>query len=173
VYVTDSGNNRIEKLSPTGKTLAVWNRPGKGTAPFSNPTGIAVGANGTIYVADTGNNRIVALSPQGKMLKTWTGNGSRSAGRPATVLPIVALGKALAAPRGVAVDAAGNLYVADAGNNRILELSAAGRVIHAWGSRGARPGQFEGPAGVTIDATGNVLVADTGNNRVQVLKRNG
>ena len=78
-------------------------------------------------------------------------------------------------PESVAVDAQGNIYVADYGNNRIQKLSPAGTVVAMWGTPqpGRSPGQFDGPSGVAVDSHGNVYVADSGNNRVQELSRVG
>ncbi len=70
-------------------------------------------------------------------------------------------------PSGVAVDAVGNVYVADTGNNRIQKFDGAGVFITKWGSVGTGNGQFTSPQGVTVDLAGNVYVADTGNHRIQ------
>ena len=71
------------------------------------------------------------------------------------------------APWGVAVDAAGNVYVADVANNRIQRFTGTGAFLTAWGSAGTGNGQFENPRGVTVDAAGNVYVADGDNDRIQ------
>ncbi len=70
-------------------------------------------------------------------------------------------------PRGVAVDAAGNVYVADTGNNRIQMFDSQGRFLAKWGTTGSSLGQFRRPSGVAVDADGNIYVADASNNRVQ------
>jgi tripartite motif-containing protein 71 len=70
-------------------------------------------------------------------------------------------------PTGVATDAAGNVYVADAGNNRIQKFSSTGAYLTQWGSEGSGNGQFNGPIGMATDAAGNVYVADAANNRIQ------
>src|SRR6266571_4521585 len=69
-------------------------------------------------------------------------------------------------PAGVAVDASGNVYVADYGNHRVQKFTDTGTFLTQWG------GQFNGPTGVAVDASGNVYVGDTGNggihnNRIQ------
>jgi serine/threonine protein kinase/DNA-binding beta-propeller fold protein YncE/class 3 adenylate cyclase len=76
-------------------------------------------------------------------------------------------------PDGVAVDARGNLYVADQLTNRIQKLSPAGLPLAEWGGLGSGPGQFAGPAGVAVDRQGDIYVADTGNNRIQKLSPMG
>ena len=70
-------------------------------------------------------------------------------------------------PYGVATDAAGDVYVADAGNNRIQKFTGTGTYITQWGSGGSGDGQFDYPKGVATDAAGNIYVSDTGNNRIQ------
>ena len=70
-------------------------------------------------------------------------------------------------PFGVAVDASGNVYVADTRNHRIQKFSNAGAYLAQWGTEGSGPGQFELPYAVATDAGGNVYVADTYNSRVQ------
>lgn len=76
-------------------------------------------------------------------------------------------------PTGVAVDAGGNVYVADMINNRIQKFRGDGTYISQWGSAGTGAGQFKSPSGVTIDASGNVYVADTGNTRIQKFTSDG
>ncbi|HPI02463.1 MAG TPA: SBBP repeat-containing protein, partial [Candidatus Goldiibacteriota bacterium] len=70
-------------------------------------------------------------------------------------------------PYGVAVDSAGNVYVADYNNDRIQKFTSSGVFITKWGSYGNADGQFNSPRGVAVDSAGNVYVADSGNNRVQ------
>ena len=79
-------------------------------------------------------------------------------------------------PRGVAVDSAGGVYVADSANNRIQKFALVGGTpTYAWsfGSEGTGPGEFNGPAGVAVDSDGNIYVADGGNSRVQKLSESG
>jgi DNA-binding beta-propeller fold protein YncE len=70
-------------------------------------------------------------------------------------------------PAGMAVDAAGNVYVADYGNHRVQKFTSSGTYLLQWGTQGSGPGQFNGPEGLAVDASGNVYVADFGNNRIQ------
>ncbi|GEM_PF-231584 len=71
------------------------------------------------------------------------------------------------APADVAVDASGNVYVLDSGNDRVEKFDKAGTFLLAWGTAGTEDGQFSQPKGLAVDSSGNVYVADTGNNRVQ------
>jgi sugar lactone lactonase YvrE len=174
VYVADFRNSLIRKISPGGvvKTFAGGVSPGSnnGTgvyASFYQPTGIAVDASGNIYVADSNNNLIREISPAG-VVTTLAGSGAQGNSN----------GNGTAAtfnyPEGVAVDGAGNVYVADYGNNLIREIGPSGAVITLAGngSPGSTNGldtsaTFNQPTGVAVDAAGNVYVADYGNNLIR------
>jgi streptogramin lyase len=73
----------------------------------------------------------------------------------------------LKTPWGVAVDSAGNLWVADTGNNRIEKFDAEGKYLSKFGETGSEPGKLSGPEGIAIDSKGNIWVADSGNNRIE------
>ncbi|MFT4037245.1 MAG: NHL repeat-containing protein [Thermomicrobiales bacterium] len=76
-------------------------------------------------------------------------------------------------PVGLVADAAGNLLVADFGNNRIQRFHRNGRFLNAWGDPGIAPGQFQNPAGLALESDGALLVADLGNNRLQRFTMDG
>ena len=76
-------------------------------------------------------------------------------------------------PAGIAVDAAGNVYVADSYNNRIQKFDSSGKFLLAWGSYGEEESQFDEPRGIAVDAAGNVYVADAYNNRIQKFNSSG
>jgi sugar lactone lactonase YvrE len=76
-------------------------------------------------------------------------------------------------PDGIALDAAGNIYIADYGNNRIQKFDNNGRFITTWGGEGSAEGQFVSPSAVALDREGNVYVADAGNDRIQKFDNNG
>lgn len=73
----------------------------------------------------------------------------------------------LSYPTGIATDVNGSIWLADTGNNRVLELDAQGEYVTSFGSEGSEAGQFAGPEGIAVDSGGNVWVADTYNNRIQ------
>jgi len=77
------------------------------------------------------------------------------------------------APTGIAVDSAGDVYVADTANHRIQKFDDQGNFLIKWGSSGSGAGQFNAPKGVAVDSAGNVYVVDSGNNRIQKFTANG
>jgi DNA-binding beta-propeller fold protein YncE len=142
-------------------------------ARFSDPFGVAVDAKGNVYVADAGeNNRIRKITPEG-MVTTLAGgeegfqDGQGTSARFNT-------------PSALAIDAQGNLYVADTGNNAIRKVTSEGMVTTIAGSGAvgfkdgaAREAEFNAPVGVAVDAQGSVFVADTYNDRVRRVTRDG
>jgi sugar lactone lactonase YvrE len=166
VYVADSYNNLIRKISPAGvvSTLAGSGTSGSangvGTAAsFYEPYGVAVDAVGNVYVADLVNNLIREITSAG-VVTTFAGNGT--AGKTNGI----GTAASIASPDGIAIDGTGNLYVAD-GYNLIRKITSSGIVSTLAGSglQGSANGtgtaaSFLDPAGIAIDATGNLYVAD-------------
>ena len=145
-------------------------------AQFFYPTGIAIDAAGTLYVVDWGSDRIRKITPKGEV-STLAGSeegfadGQGSAAR-------------FSHPFGIAIDAEGNLYVADSGNNRIRKITPEGEVstlagsgkLFAVGSFADGQGnaaRFKWPLGIAIDMAGNLYVADTFNNRIRKVTLKG
>ena len=177
VYVADGVNHRIRKITPEGlvSTLAGSTegfRDGSGTsAQFDRPAGVEVDAVGNVYVADYGNNLIRKITSEG-LVSTLAGSTrgfKDGSGRSAQ----------FHGPAGVALDAEGNVYVADYGNNLIRKITSEGLVSTLAGStEGFRDGsgtsaQFHGPYGVALDAEGNVYVADEYNHRIRKITPEG
>ena len=179
VYVADAGeNNLIRKITPLGQvgTLAGGAegfKDGAGKdAAFNSPSALAVDAAGNVYVADTGNNAIRKITPAG-LVTTLAGDGTAG----------YADGKATDArfngPVGVAVDAQGNVYVADTYNDRIRQITLDGQVKTIAGSAsGYADGSgatalFDTPCALIATTTGELLVADTGNNLIRRIKPGG
>lgn len=179
VYISDTTSHQVHIFSPDGTLLRSIGGLGSDLGKFYEPRGLAVDNQGNLYVADTWNARIVKYDPTGRPVASW-GSGSQDLGdgRKATITegtpeanqanPLGFFG-----PRGLAVDAQGNVYIADTGNKRIVVTDAEGNFRYQWGYAGAELGAFNEPTGVAVDAQGNVYVADTWNGRVQVFAPDG
>ncbi len=197
VYIADSGNNKLRKLTKAGAistiagdgtfclvaTSSCGDGPNATAAQLGTPSGLAVDTAGNVYIAEEQSNKVRKLTPAGA-ISTIAGNGSACAlatgscgdGPDATAAQ-------LRFPNGVAVDAAGNVYIADAGNNKVRKLTPAGAISTiagdgsacalATGSCGDGPdataAQLRFPTGVAVDTAGNVYIADALSNKVRKL----
>jgi hypothetical protein len=150
VYVADTGNGRIVRFSTAGTHLGSFGR-------FRTIRGVALSPDGTrVYGVDSARNRITVSTATGGDLAEIGGTGSK-------------LGQ-LRSPSGIAVDAAGNVWVVDRGNDRVQSFTADGAPISAFGERGVGAGQFIEPVGIAVDCRGLVTVGDSDNNRVQAFQ---
>lgn len=175
VYVADTFNHRIQVFNSEGALERTIGGFGKGENQFYEPRGVAVDADNNLYVADTWNARVVKIGPDGEWLATWGVGEEERSGRSFTDTGGTQAGNAakplgLYGPRGVAVDAQGNVYIADTGNKRIVVTDAEGQFLYQIGYAGSEPGAFNEPTSVAVDRDGNVYVADTWNGRVQVFQ---
>ncbi|MCR8561679.1 VCBS repeat-containing protein [Mucilaginibacter sp. BJC16-A38] len=180
IYIADTDNSLIRKISPTGlvTTLA-----GSGTAAFANGTGtaasfndpfdVAVDAFGNVYVADLNNHRIRKITPAG-VVTTVAGNNTTGSTDGAGTAA------SFNQPAGIAVDNAGNLYVADLTGNLVRKITPAGDVTTLSGSGAVGHGDdignhasFNGPIGIAVDANGYVFVADSYNNIIRKITPSG
>ena len=140
-------------------------------ASFSDPFAVAIGADGTAYISDAGDsNRIRKLTSEGSMVTLAGGNEGFADGSQAS----------FNTPSGLAVDEAGNVYVADTGNNRIRKITPEGVVstIAGSGAAGYSDGpaaqaKFDGPVGISLDTRGNLYVADSYNDRIRKVSAEG
>ncbi|OYU82744.1 MAG: hypothetical protein CFE24_14335, partial [Flavobacterium sp. BFFFF2] len=180
VFVADSGNNKIRKITPAGvvSTFAGSGAQGAADGPataasFYFPTGVKLDTSGNLFVADFSNHKIRKISPTGDT-STFAGSGSTGS----------ADGTGTAAsffdPVGIEMDAAGNLYIADKSNQKIRKITAAGVVSTFAGSGaiGAANGasnvaSFNYPQGVAIDRLGQIYVADGSNNLIRKISTSG
>jgi streptogramin lyase len=177
VYVADSGNSTIREIAPGGAVTTLAGAAGvfgasDGTgaaAEFSGPTGVAVDASGILYVADEGNATIRMIAPGG-VVSTYAGMAGDYGYADGNIASAV-----FSSPQGVAVDAGGNVYVADNGNEDIREISAVGVVTTLAGTTGiagsldgtGSGARFNNPSGVAVDGSGDVFVADAGSNVIR------
>ncbi|MGJ7612453.1 MULTISPECIES: NHL repeat-containing protein [unclassified Variovorax] len=175
LYVLEYGGGVVRKINPAGDVITL---AGSSPQGFANGTGtaakfgsgynIAIDASGNLYVADSSNHRIRKITPTG-VVTTLAGTGTAGAadgpGSSAT----------FSDPRGVAVDADGNVYVADFGTSLLRRITPAGVVSTLAGQKGVMGGQdgigaaatFNQPQGLTINAAGTLYVADTYGNLIR------
>ena len=141
LYIADSGNNRVVKLSSSGIRLAIYTTS---NVSLDRPCGVAVEAGGALYVADLGNDRVVQLVPE--LLVSSFGTSTPS----------------LRLPRAVTTDAIGSVVIVDSGNQRIVTLNSTGAEKSAFYTSYTLTSVY----GIAVEASGAVLVPDTTNRRV-------
>ena len=183
VYVADGGNQAIRKITPAGVVTTFAGSAGLGgaadgtggAARFSNPRAVATDSAGNVFVADTGNHTIRRITPAGEVT-TLAGSPGVSGSVDST-----GVGARFNLPTGVAVDARGNVFVADSGNHSIRKVSAAG-VVSTWAGSAGNPGlvngsaaaaRFNNPNGLAFDSAGNLFVGDTNNDAVRRIASDG
>jgi uncharacterized protein (TIGR03437 family) len=186
LFIADSYNNRIRKVSTNGIITTV---AGNGTMGFSgdggpatsaslaSPNAVAVDGSGNLFIADYNNNRVRKVSTTG-IITTVAGNGTAGFsgdGGPAT-------GAQIWGPDGVAVDASGNIFIADFNNKRIRKVAANGIIttVAGTGTPGfsgdggpATSASMAGPYGVAVDGQGNLFISDFANGRVRKVSSKG
>ncbi|RRR69612.1 MAG: TIGR03663 family protein [Candidatus Viridilinea halotolerans] len=174
LYVAATGSHQVHIFNSAGEFQRSLGGFGNEVGQLYEPRGVAVDAQGNLYVADTWNARIVKYDASGRVVTTW-GRGEQDLldGRRATITegdPLRNEANPLGffGPRGVAVDNAGRVYIADTGNKRIVVTDDKGTFLYQIGATGSAPGQFNEPTGLALDRQGNLYVADTWNGRVQV-----
>jgi sugar lactone lactonase YvrE len=189
LYIADGANQRIRKL--TAGTGVITTVVGNGTAGYSGdggpatsaeinvPEDAALDSTQNLYIADEANNRIRMVSAASGIITTVAGNGTAAYsgdGGPATAA-------SLDHPSGTAVDAAGNLYIADGANQRIRRVAAGTGIITTVAGNGnagysgdggpASSAEVQDPAGMVFDSAGNLYFVDEGNQRVREVSTTG
>jgi len=186
LYIADEANSRIRKVDGAGVITTVV---GTGIAGFSGdggqarqanvnfPRAVAVDQTGNLYISDTRSLRVRKVTPTG-VITTFAGQGNRGFagdGGPATQAM-------MRAPHGLVVDQAGNLLIADYGNNEVRKVDARGIITRIAGSAVsvdagdgslATAAELAHPRSVAVDGNGNVFISDWNNNRVLKVTRAG
>jgi trimeric autotransporter adhesin len=165
LYLTDTGNNRVRKVTSGNIRLISTVVTGP------EPRGCATDPQGDVFVAETGANQVVKVDPSGTVT---TVAGTGRAGFSGDNGP--ATSAELSAPEGLALDQQGNLYIADAGNNRVRKVTPDGVLTTMAGNGNAGSAGDGGraakaelfiPTGLAVDAHGILYIADSANNRVR------
>ncbi len=152
LYVTDTGNKRVEKFSPDGELMGQWGGFGALDGQFSEPVGIAIDGQGYIYVADTWNQRIQKFDADFNFVMAWPVYGWES--------------QSVVNKPYLAVDGEGHIYATDPEGYRVLKFDAQGNFLATFGEYGLGDQGLNLPIGIAVDGAGNVYVADSDNNRV-------
>jgi trimeric autotransporter adhesin len=183
IYLADDWNSRIRKVTAsTGKISTV---AGNGTRGYSGdggaatsaelnfPSAVAVDTGGNIYIVDYSNDRIRKVTASTSKISTVAGNGTEGYSGDGGA----ATSAELTWPEGVAVDTAGNIYIADCGNNRIRKVTASTGIISTVAGNGTRGYSGDGgaatsaklycPYGMAVDTSGNIYIADTYNSVIR------
>ncbi len=184
IFIADRDNNRIRKVDST--TGVITTVAGTGLSGFSGdggpataaalagPEAVAVDPSGNLLIADSGNYRIRRVSADTGIISTVAGGGEPTEGigdgGPATAASVSGVS-------GITVDLAGNIYVADTGNNRIRRIDAATKIIATVAGNGiaafsgdggpATQASLSAPERIALDTSGNLFIADSGNSRVR------
>ncbi len=179
LYIADTNNHRIRKLAAgtlttvagNGEELFAGDGGPAAAASLDEPTGVAIDSSGTLYIADKNNHRIRTVSAAGT-ITTLAGNGTGAFSGDGAAATAASLAK----PVSVALDPAGNVYIADTNNQRIRQISTAGTITTLAGAAdegfagdaGPTPSAIlNNPRAVLAGATGLLNIADTGNARLR------
>ena len=178
LYIADRNNHRVRKVNAEGIITTIAGMADEGfsgdegpatSAQLDSPSGVAVDEGGYIFIADTGNNRIRQIGPDG-LITTLAGGEDGDDGSDT--------GGQLAAPRDVALDSDGNLYVTDSGNHQIHAISDTGMATRVAGIEGLGDGgpateaRLLEPTGLAL-VDGTIYITDTGNNRIRQVDADG
>lgn len=183
LYIADTCNHRVRKVAAS--TGIITTVAGNGTAAFTGDNGpasaaslnypvrVLVDSTGNLYIADNSNHRIRKVAAASGIVTTVAGNGTATfAGDSDT-----ATSASLYSPYDVSLDSAGNLYIADQGNNRIRKVAAESGIITTVAGNGsatfagdndaATTASLKYPVGVAVDSADNLYISDFGNNRIR------
>ena len=187
IFIADINNHRIRRVAATGGTISTVAGTGSSgvsgdgaaatSAQLSQPYDVAVDSAGNFYIADRVNSRIRRVDAASGNISTFAGDGSRGFGGDGAA----ATSAQIDFPRGVALDSAGNLFIADTVNDAIRRVDAttgnistvAGTTTFGFSGDGgmATAAMLATPAGVAVASDGRIYIADTGNHRIRRLSR--
>jgi len=158
VYVTDTGNKRVQVFTPDGQFIAAFGGGGPLDGQMDEPVGIAIAEDGTIYIADTWNQRVQVFSKDRVYLRQWkvemgwmdsSGETQGIDNKPY-----------------IAVDKQGRVYITDPQQYRVIVYRNDGTELLNFGNYGPEPNNFALPTGIAVDKDGNIYVADTDNHKI-------
>jgi len=188
LYIADTANERVRKVTLAGIITTVAGNGTQGfsgdggpatSAQFYGPDSVAVDAGGNLYIADLLNFRVRKVSAATGTITTVAGNGSSGYSGDGGSATNAQLSSYVF---GVAVDAGGNLYIADTGNQRVRKVTSAGIITTVAGNGTfgysgdggpATSAQLDGPHGVALDSNGNLYIEDDGNDRIRKVSTAG
>ncbi len=166
VWVTDTGNNRVEELNEKGEYVKVFGTAGTGNGQFNEPVGITIDSHSNTWVTDATNNRVEEFNEKGEYATQFGTTGSENG--------------QFHEPWSIQVNTRNEIFVSDSANTRIqklapttVEVPQTPTYASRFGSSGSGVGQFGAPKGIALDGKGDVVIADEGNSRVAVFKENG
>lgn len=152
LFVCDSGNNEIKKITPDGTTTTFY------STALNNPQGIAIDINNNVFIANTGANTVLKVDSTATLISTYIGFSS---------------------PNGLVTNTAGIVFVCDTNNHLIKQISTSGVITTIAGSIAGdadnatgTSAKFQNPKGICIDSSGNLFVSDTGNNKIRKIEAN-
>jgi DNA-binding beta-propeller fold protein YncE len=183
LYIADQSNNRVRVIdlatgiisTVAGTGSAAYNGDGilATEASLAGPSGLAIGADGTLYIADTFNGRVRMIDSTTGIINTLVGDGGEYRYQGA----VEGMSTSLSRPSGIAVDPEGNLFITDSDNHLVRRWDrATGRLDRVAGVGVANYGGDGGmaleaslsyPFGIVIDKNGHLLIADTFNHRIR------
>ena len=188
LYIADANNQVVRKVDTAGNITAV---AGSGTQGFSGdggpaasasldtPVGVVADGSGNLYIADAHNQRIRVVSAATGNISTLAGNGTAGFSGDGGA----ASSASLALPTAVALDGAGNIYIADTNNHRIRKVTIATGIITTVAGNGTQffsgdggpaiAAGLDSPNGVAVDGAGRVYIADTHNQRIRLIATDG
>lgn len=170
VYVFNRGEHPMIVFDADGNFLDAW-----GEGLFTNAHGVHIGPDDRIYAADNFDHTVRIFSPDGTVLQTLGEKDQPSdTGFVPGKTPVQYGGEPFNRVTNVALDSAGDLYIADGyGNARVHKFAADGEHLFSWGEPGTGPGEFRLPHAIAIDEDDRVVVADRENSRIQVFSPGG